>query len=76
MSKRNASESAIKLNKKLNDNRKVYEEEKLVILKEHKKEVKAWRKDLGRAVSKHLKLEKKLALFEAGSPCLKAPEPQ
>ena len=54
-----ASKSAVMLNKIINDNRVRFEEEKLAIFKEHKNEVKAWKKDLGNANKKHIKLEKK-----------------
>ena len=56
-----AVETANRLNRKLNENRRLYEEEKQLLLKMHKNEVKAWKKDLGRANSNHLRLEKKVA---------------
>ena len=59
-----ATESANKLNKIMNDSRKKYEKEKADLMKEHKIEIKAWKKDLGKANSKHLKLERKFALLE------------
>ena len=62
---KNATESAKILNKKSNETKKLHEEEKSVIFKEHRNEIKAWRKDLGKAVNNHLKLEKKLAALEA-----------
>ena len=68
VSNKSATESAKTLNKKLNDNRKLYEEEKKITLNDHKKEIKAWKRDLGKAVSNHVKLEKKLALLEAKEP--------
>ena len=68
VSNKSATESAKKLNKKLNDNRKLYEEEKKITFNDHKKEIKAWKRDLGKAVSNHVKLEKKLALLEAKDP--------
>ena len=64
-SKRNAAETAKRLNIQINANRKCHEEEKIRLINEHRIEVKAWKKDLGRANSNHIKLEKKLALIEA-----------
>ena len=57
-----ASQSAVVLNKIINENRVKYEEEKLMLFKDHKNEIKSWKKDLGKANKKHIKLEKK---FEA-----------
>ena len=39
-----ATESANKLNKIMNDSRKKYEKEKADLMKEHKIEIKAWKK--------------------------------
>ena len=66
--KKVAVETANRLNRKLNENRRLHEEEKQLLLKVHKQEVKAWKKDLGRANSNHLKLEKKLALLQTTEP--------
>ena len=55
-----AKETSEKLNKRLTDNRNKYEQDKTHQLKEHRNEVKAWKKDLGEANSKIIKLEKKL----------------
>ena len=60
-----AKESAVMLNKMVNDNRIKYEEEKLAMYKEHKSEVKSWKKDLGEANRKHLTLEKKFNILKA-----------
>ena len=57
-----ASQSAVVLNKIINENRVKYEEEKLMLFKDHKNEIKSWKKDLGKANKKHIKLENK---FEA-----------
>ena len=65
LANKNATEAAKQLNKMLNDNRAMFEKEKAQILKDHKKEIKAWKKDLGLANSNHIKLEKKFALLEA-----------
>ena len=57
-------ESAFKLNQALSETITKYAEEKRVIFKEHKFEVKQWRKDLGEANRKHINLEKKFELLE------------
>ena len=59
-----ATESAIQLNTIMNENRKRFETEKSHILEKHRLEIKSWKKDLGRARSSHIKLEKKFALLE------------
>jgi len=56
---KSAKESAVKLNKILNDTKVKFQHEKEFLQKEHKLEVKAWRKDLGQAIKNHKKLEKK-----------------
>ena len=60
-----AKESAVMLNKMVNDNRMKFEEERLVMYKEHKAEVKSWKKDLGEANRKHLNLEKKFNILNS-----------
>ena len=65
LANRNASDAAKKLNKMLIDNRKIYENEKGLILKGHQLEVKAWKRDLGKANSRHIKLEKKVNRLES-----------
>ena len=54
---KSAKESALKLNKILNDTKVKFEHEKEFLRKEHNLEVKAWRKDLGhkRKITKNLK---------------------
>ena len=58
-------ETTIKLNQALCDNTKKFAEEKNLIFREHKSEVKRWRKDLGEANRKHIKLEKKFELLQS-----------
>ena len=58
-----ACKSAAALNRMVNDNRVKYEEEKLTISKNHKNEVKLWKKDLGNANKRHIKLEKKFMVL-------------
>ena len=53
-----ARESAVMLKKIVNDNRLKFEEERLTLYKEHKLEVKRWRKELGEVNRQHHKLEK------------------
>ena len=55
-----AREAALSLYKAHNNNRIRYENEKLNIFKQHKLEVKSWRRDLGNMTSKHKNLERKL----------------
>ena len=52
---KSAKESALKLNKILNDTKVKFEHEKEFLQKEHKLEVKAWRNDLGQAIKNHKK---------------------
>ena len=56
--KKVAKETIDKLNKALSDTRVKFQKEKEAILREHRAEVKAWKKDQGDARSKILKLEK------------------
>ena len=56
---KNARDSALTLNKMVNHNRVKYEEEKLALFKEHKCEVKMWRKELGEATRNHVNLQRK-----------------
>ena len=53
-----SSEASGKLSKALGDARIKFEKEKTVLKKEHRAEVKTWRKDLGDANSMIIKLEK------------------
>ena len=48
------------LNKQLNDFKRKVEEEKVLVKKVHKDEVKSWKKDLGEERKQKVKLEKKL----------------
>ena len=59
-----ARESAVILNNMVNENRVKFESEKIAIFKEHKTEVKIWRKDLGEAIRKHKNLERKFKTLE------------
>ena len=62
---RMAQDSAVKVNKALHHCRSSFAEEKGLLLSEHKLEVKKWKKELGEATRKHLKLEKQFySLFE------------
>ena len=69
MTNKAAKDVSEKLNKRLTDNKNKYEQEKTHLLKEHRKEVKAWKKDLGEANSKIVKLEKKLKVAETRDLC-------
>ena len=55
---------ADRLNKALTDTRVSFEQEKNIILKEHKVDIKSWKKDLGKARQNQIKLEKKLELLQ------------
>ena len=61
-------EMTSKLNIALNESSIKHKEEKSLILKEHKAEVKMWRKDLGEANRKHIKLEKKFDMLSTVKP--------
>ena len=67
--------SAEKLNKALSDYRLKFEAEKSVLIKEHKANVKIWKKDLGAASSNQIKLERKVAMLEEVQEVEVAPEP-
>ena len=69
MTNKAAKDVSEKLNKRLTDNKNKYEQEKTHLLKEHRKEVKAWKKDLGEANSKIVKVEKKLKAAETRDLC-------
>ena len=56
---------ADKLNKQMNSDKLRFKEEKAIIEKQYKAEIKSWKKDLGKANSKTLKLEKELANSKA-----------
>ena len=64
-----AKEASGKLNKRWVEKRNKYEQEKSQQLKEHRREVKAWKKDLGDANRKIVKLEKKLKVAETNEVC-------
>merc|ERR1712179_739489 len=55
-----AKEASCKTNNILVQNRAKFEKEKTVLLKEHRAEVKAWKKDLGEERKEKIKLEKEL----------------
>ena len=69
MANQGVKDASEKLNKRLTDNKNKYEQEKTHLLKEHRKEVKAWKKDLGEANSKIVKVEKKLKAAETRDLC-------
>ena len=56
-----AKEASIKLNGVLSTNRMKFENEKILLVKEHRSEVKALKKDLGEETRNRIKLEEKLA---------------
>ena len=60
---RSAKEATSIINKAHNDARVFYEKEKLHIFKQHKIEVKSWRRELGEMTRRHIKLEKKLEIL-------------
>ena len=55
-----ANEAVSKLNKVLHENRDRYKKEKDSILKEHRAEIKVWRKDHGEANTEIINLKKKI----------------
>ena len=55
-----AREISNKLHKELSDTKIKFNKEKAATFKEHKAEVKAWKKDLGEANKEKIKLQKKL----------------
>ena len=58
-----ARDATYAINKAHNDARVMYEKDKFQIFKQHKVEVKSWRRELGEMTRKHIKLEKKLKLL-------------
>ena len=67
-----AKEASQSLNKTLGEMRTKFKDEKKALLKEHRIEIKSWKKDLGQANSNLIKLEKKLeslASVRDASPC-------
>ena len=58
-----AKEAIGKLNKTLNECKSKYSEEKATVSKEHRSEVRAWKKDLGEANRNITKLEEKLQVL-------------
>ena len=60
IAKKAAEEVSEKLNRSLVENRSKWAEEKMQLLKEHRNEVKAWKKDLGEANSQIVRGEKRL----------------
>ena len=55
-----AREGTNRIRKELNESKKKFTQEKAMIFKEHKSEVKAWRKELGEANREKIKLKEKL----------------
>ena len=55
-----AREGKNRIHKELNESKKKFTQEKALIFKEHKSEVKAWRKELGEANREKIKLKEKL----------------
>ena len=66
-----AKEASNKLNGVLSKNRVQYEKEKSLILKEHRAEVKALKKDLGDEIKEKIRLEKKLEEAVCGNENIK-----
>jgi len=65
--KRSARAAAEVLNRKLVDKTSMFEKEKSLIVKDYESQIKSWKKDLGKAVKQHKKLEKKFARFESNT---------
>lgn len=65
----NAREASARINKELNDYKLKVSTEKAALLKVHKEEVKAWKKDLGEANKEKIKIQEKLEkkLIEEGA---------
>ena len=61
------------MNQALSDTTKKFADKKNLIFREHKSEVKRWRKDLGEANRKHINLEKKFELLQAHTKLEAAP---
>ena len=55
-----AKEAQVVINKNLTETKLKFEQEKAKLIKEHKAEVKAWKKDLGDEINKKIKVEKKV----------------
>ena len=60
-----SKEAAATLNHAYNNNRIKFENEKLELFKEHQKEIKSWRRQLGNMTTKHINLERKFAKLNA-----------
>ena len=58
---KNSREAADRINKELNDYKVKYSREKALQIKEHKAEIKVWRKDLGELKKENIKLKEKLS---------------
>ena len=58
------------LNVKLNETKTKFKKEKTNLLKEHRKEIKSWRIELGEETREKIKLEEKLNEKESSSPVL------
>ena len=56
-----------KLNTEVTENRKQFQDEKNIILKQNRAEVKVWKKELGQANSRIIKLEKKIKMSKVPS---------
>ena len=57
---KNSREAADRINKELNEIKIKYSKEKAVLIKEHRAEIKVWRKDLGEVTKENIKLKEKL----------------
>ena len=57
---KNSREATDRINKELHEHKIKYSKEKAVLIKEHKTEVKAWRKELGEVTKENIKLKAKL----------------
>ena len=62
-----SKEATYALNQAYNDARIMHEKDKLDIFKNHKSEVKSWRRELGEMTRKHKKLEKKFEVLSEGN---------
>ena len=58
-----ARQAANTVNEIHNKNRIKFENEKMEMYKQHRVEIKAWKKDLGNMTRKHVNLEKKLKIL-------------
>ena len=64
MSLQNSKSTATRLNKEVNENKRIHDKASEQTVKIHKSEIKYWKKELGLEKSQRIKAERKLAIIE------------